>query len=175
MTLERPMFPPSRRGFLALTAGAVAVPTMAIAAPASPLQGPYSPALVDASRALQDADESRKAAKAVYDVASAKASQWERQHPAPKSRKGIRKWLKKAGKVNDALVRPSWLELLSAEQAFSDAQKAFAKIPPADERDLMMMACHAVIYDEISMTRWNVAPISRVVAFYLLKFRLPGA
>ncbi len=175
MTLERPMFPPSRRGFLAMTAGAAVVPvTVAIAAPASPLEGPYSPALVDASRALQAAHDSLKAVRAVYEAAEAKRDEWERQHPAPKSRRGLRKWLKKAGKVSDALVRPSWLELLSAEQAFADAQLAFAKVVPANERELVMMACHAAIYDEVTLTRRNTAPISRVVAYYLLKFRLPG-
>lgn len=82
--------------------------------------------------------------------------------------------MKKAGKVHDAMVRPSWLELLSAEQAFADAQLALAKVTPADERELTMMACHAVIYDEVSLTRRNSAPISRVVAYHLLRFRLPG-
>jgi len=143
MTLERPMFPPSRRGFLAMTAGAVAVPTMAIAAPASPLEGPYSPALVDASRALKDADESRQAAKAVYEAAEAKAEAWVRAHPQPKSRKGTKKWIRKSGKVHEAIVRPPFVDLLRAEQHFADAQEAFAKIEPRDERDLKMMACHA--------------------------------
>jgi hypothetical protein len=35
---------------------------------------------------------------------------------------------------------------------------AFAKIQPADERDLTMMKCHAVIYDEVTLTRRNAAP-----------------
>ena len=174
MTLERPMFPPSRRGFLALTAGAAVIPTMAIAAPVNPFAGPYSPALVDASRTLQAAHDALKVASAAHDAAGAKVGEWERQHPQPKSRKGFRKWIKKASKVNDALARPAWLELLDAEQAFADAQLAFAKVGPADERDLALMACHAVIYDEVSVTRPNTAPISRVVAYTLLKFRLPG-
>lgn len=91
MTLARPMFPPSRRGFLALTAGAAIVPTVAIAAPASPLQGPYSPALTDASLALQAAHDSLMAANAVNDAASAKADEWERQHPPTQEPQGAAK------------------------------------------------------------------------------------
>jgi len=174
MTLERPMFPPSRRGFLALTAGAVAVPTMAIVAPASPLQGPYSPALTDASLALQAAHDALMAAKAVYDAAEAVADQWERDNPPPKSRKGIKRWLRREGKMRLAVVRPKYVDVLHMETDFIKAQIAFAKVPPADERELKLMACHAVIYDEVRLDQTNTAPISRVVAYYLLKFRLLG-
>jgi hypothetical protein len=73
------------------------------------------------------------------------------------------------------VTHPAFVDLLVAEKVFTDAQIAFAKIPPRDERDLNMMACHAVIYDEVRLSeRTNPAPISRVVAYYLLKFRLPG-
>jgi hypothetical protein len=113
-----------------------------------------------------------QAASVVYEAADTKATAWEREHPQPKSRKGIRKWIKKAGKVHERLVRPSWLELLSAEQAFADAQIAFAKVKPADERDLISMACHAIIYDEVSLTRRK--PISRVVAYHPMRFRILG-
>jgi hypothetical protein len=175
MTLERPMFPPSRRGFLALAVGAAATPaTIAIGSPAMVLQGPYSPALVDASRALQDAHAALKAAKAVYDVAAAKAEAWERDNPQPRSRRGVKRWIRKARVVSDGFVRQPFVDMLEAERVFTAAQVALAKIPPADARDLMMMACHAVIYDEVSMTGWNQAPLSRVVAYHLLKQRLPG-
>jgi hypothetical protein len=148
---------------------------MAIAAPASPLDGPCSQALVDASRVLQLVHESMMAAKAVYDAAADKADQWERDNPQPKSRKGIKRWLRKARAVSDELTRQPFLDLLEEERVFAMAQLAFAKVKPADERDLVMMAAHAVIYDEVSLTGpRNQNPISRVVAFYLLKFRLPG-
>ena len=174
MTLERPMFPPSRRGFLSLAAGAAIVPAaMAIPATASPLEGPFSPELVD-SLALQAAHELLQAAGVVYEAADAKANEWERQHPQPKSRRGTRKWLRKCSKVHEAIVRPPRLDLLSAEQAFADAQVAFANVKPADEHDLCMMACHAVVYDEVSLTRRNTAPISRVVARDMLRLRVPG-
>jgi hypothetical protein len=175
MTLERPMFPPSRRGFLSLAAGAAIVPaTMAIPATANPWEGPYSPALVDASLVLHAAHEALQAAGVVYEAANAKAEAWERQHPQPKSRRGTRKWIQKAGKVHEAIVRPRWLDLLTAEQAFADAQVAFANVKPANEHDLSMMACHAVIYDEVELARRNTAPISRVVARDLLRLRVPG-
>jgi hypothetical protein len=147
---------------------------MAIPATANPLEGPFSPALVDASLALQAAHDALQVAGVVYEAANAKAEAWERQHPQPKSRRGIRKWIKKAGKVHEAIVRPPWLELLSAEQAFADAQLAFANVKPADERDLCMMACHAVVYDTVELSRRNTAPISRVVARDLLRLRVPG-
>lgn len=173
----------TRRRFLSQAAGVAAggtalalaaiPPATAASAPASSLEGPYSPALVDASRALQHAHDALLAAGAVYEAADAKANEWERQHPQPRSRRGVRKWIKKAGKVHETLVRPSWLELLSAEQAFADAQIGLAKVRPADEHDLISMASHAVIYDEVSLTRRNAAPISRVVAYHLLRLRFP--
>jgi hypothetical protein len=174
MSLKHPMCPPSRRGFLTLVAGAAITPTVAIAAPANPLQGPYSPALADASLTLQAAHDALQAARGVYEAAEAMAETWERQHPQPRSRRGIRKWIKKAGKVHDDLVRPSWLDLLSAEQSFADAQVAFAKVEPVSQHELALMACHGVIYDEVTLTRRNTAPISRVVAFYTIRFRLEG-
>jgi|GEM_PF-5380681 len=177
----------SRRGFIGQAAvvaagGAAAGMVLplpgstgaAATAPANPIQGPYSPALVDAARKLEAAHDAMQAASTNYEAADAKATAWEREHPQPKSRRGVRKWLKKAGKVHETLVRPSWLELLSAEQAFVVAQVAFAKVKPADERELTMMACHATIYDDVSLTRRNTAPISRMVALHLARSRLPG-
>jgi hypothetical protein len=142
MTLQRPMFPPSRRGFLAMTAGAAVVPvTVAIAAPASPLAGPYSPALAAASLALQGAHDAAQAARAVYNEACDKAEEWERQNPSPTSRRGIKRWLRKASAFSNKVTHPAFVDLLVAEKVFTDAQIAFAKIPPRDERDLNMMAC----------------------------------
>lgn len=170
----------TRRHFLSQAAAAAGGTALALAAtpsaaadtPASPIRGPYSAALIYATRELESAHNALQAAGAAYDAADDKAQAWERQHPQPKSRRGIRKWIKKAGKVHEALVRPSWLELVQAEQVFADAQIALAKVVPADEQDLTMMACLATIYDDISLTRRNTAPISRVVAFYFVKFRL---
>jgi hypothetical protein len=101
---------------------------VALAAPVSPLQGPYSPALVGCIPGATGRSRVAKGREGGLRH-SLKAYEWERQHPQPKSRKGIRKWIKKAGKVNDALVRSSWLEPLDAERTFADAQLGICQDP----------------------------------------------
>jgi hypothetical protein len=66
----------------------------------------------------------------------------------------------------------AWLALVDAEKDFQAAQIAVAKVKPRDLVDLELKAAVAIIYDDVELARINRAPISRMVAFQMVQFRL---
>ena len=126
--------------------------------------GTSSPELRTAIRRLAEAHaELEKAMEAEY-AANDLFEAWERSHPQPKSRKGTRRWIKKAQAYHLEVTPAAWHALMDAEQAFAAAQTAVAVIPIAGAADLHAMAACSAIYDEVELNRHNRAPIARVVA-----------
>lgn len=166
MTLERPMFPPvdpTRRRFLTLAAvGGVATlaPAIAQAAPAKET----SPALQTAIHALNDAHERLTIAQAASDAANDLFEEWERQNPSPESKKGRRRWIKKARAYHLTVTPKPWQALMDAEREYAAAQIAVANTPIAGTADMHAMATCSVIYDGEELARGNRAPIAQAVA-----------
>jgi hypothetical protein len=116
-----------------------------------------SPALRTAARALDDAHERLKAATAANDGADELFEAWEREHPSPESKRGRKRWIKKANAYHR--------RVMDAESDFRAAQIAVAKVPAATLGELQCKAALALVYDEVRLARKNSAPIARVVAF----------
>ena len=168
MTLERPMFPPSRRGFLAgssAVAAATLVPTMAIAAPAGvPDASKASPALKAAVIALDDANNALEAANAASAAAVEVVERWKVENPKPTSKRGIKRWWRRYHEYSDATTQSSWDALLDAERDFKAAQAAVAMIHPVDQNELALMAAVATVYDKVKLCYGQQAIISYGVA-----------
>jgi hypothetical protein len=148
-------------------------PAPAAAAPAGAL-GPLdelntSPALRTAARALDDAHERLKAASAANDSADALFETWERENPGPESKRGKRRWIKKANAYHRRVMANSWQVLMDAESDFQAAQIAVAKVPATSLGELQCKAALAFVYDEVPLARKNSAPIARVAAFEFLQ------
>jgi hypothetical protein len=184
MTIERPMFPPvdpTRRRFLIVAAvgSMVGAGSLAAAAftpndvPQAVTIPPASPELRAAIRRLMNAHTNLIAAQATNEEAEAIWSDWEAQNPSPASRKGRRRWIRRASVEREAIVATPWQALMTAETAFAVAQAAVASVPIAGTADVQAMAACSVIYDRVELARHNRAPIARVVAQEL--FRLGKA
>jgi hypothetical protein len=180
---QSPVDATSRRRFLSHAAGIAAggtvlalatiPPASAGATLASPMDGTNaSPALRAAARALDDAHERLKAASAANDAAYTKADAWLEENPEPKSKRGRKRWIWKTQEHHYEVTQGAWVALQAAEKDFRAAQIAVAKVKPRDLADLELKAVVAAIYDDIELSCINRAPISRVVAFEMVQFRL---
>jgi hypothetical protein len=168
-----------RRGFLSRAAGVAAgsaalalatvAPKPATAAPSEPLDGSNaSPALRAAARTLDDAHERLKAATAANDAADELFEAWCRQNPSPESKRGRKRYIRKANAYHRSVMADSWEVLMEAETVFHRAQIAAANVPAANMNDLRCKAALSCVYDEVKMARANAAPIGRTVAWGLL-------
>jgi hypothetical protein len=146
-------------GSLAIAAAAPSIPQAVQISPSDP-----SPALRSAIRFLAMAHEDLIAAQATNEEAEAMMEDWEAKNPAPTSRKGKRRWRKRATAERDRLLSEPWQGLMEAEIAFARAQTDVAKVPIASLADLRAMATCSVAYDGIELARVNRALIAQVVA-----------
>lgn len=176
MTLERPMFPPSRRGFLALVGGsAAAVATVSTQPSMAALAGlpdvsKASPAMKDAVIALRESHEALEAAQAAFAAADDKVTQWEAENPQPTSKRGKKRYWRKWSDYRNEVCDTAWHAQLDAEDDFKKAQGRVAKLQPANRDELYLMAAVAAIYDAAKLASGNDAIIS--YGFVLSYFRL---
>lgn len=170
MTLERPMFPPSRRGFLGLAGAAVAslATSQTIAAPTRPHALRRAPV---ASQALRAAIARLDAAKATLDAAKAHTDErlrlvgaWEARHPRPTSRRGQRRWRRQAEAYRFEVVTPAWNDQMVAENAFRSTQSAVAAIAPMNRDDLIAKAHCSAMFDPVELAGPQSAAIGLSVA-----------
>jgi hypothetical protein len=140
------MFPPrdpTRRRFLAVAAVAsvvsastLAAATMATNVPqATPATMP-SPALRAAIRALDLARAELVKAKAANTAAWDLAERCELDNPAPESKCGKRRWIKKAREYQLSVTPKPWQALMKAESDFDAAQIAVAMVPAGSAADI---------------------------------------
>jgi hypothetical protein len=177
----------SRRRFLSQAAGVAAggavlalatvSPQPAVAAPTGALDpASASPALHDAVCALDDAGEAWKTAKAAYVAEDLKAYEWRQANPEPKDRRAKKKYGARWRKNRDqSSILAKWEAQLAAEDAFSAALIAVARIAPRDMAELAIKASLTVVYEDgdfLELLRGNSAPIARSVAFSLIKMTL---
>jgi hypothetical protein len=117
-----------------------------------------------AIRELAAAHETLIAAQATNEEASAMWDDWERANPCPASRRGRKRWLKRALVEQPPILNKPWQDLMTAEAVFSAAQDAVAETPMAGPADLKAMVGAAVVYDAALLARRNSAPIARAIA-----------
>jgi hypothetical protein len=128
-----------RRRFLSQAAGVAAVgtvlalaaipPASAAAAPAGALDASNaSPALRAAAIALDEARGRLKEARAAFDAADKLPGEWRRLNPRPTGRRAIKRWGRRESEYRHSAVMGTWRALTDAEDDFSDAQMAMAKI-----------------------------------------------
>ena len=111
-----------RRRFLSVAAaGAVAVIAPTVSARAADSL-PTSQGMDAASDVLVDALLRLIVAQEVYARAEAASTKWEAEHPAPTSRKGGRRWLKRLNTYRETFIPAKWQALMQAEADFADAQ-----------------------------------------------------
>jgi hypothetical protein len=144
---------------LAIAAAAPSIPQAVQISPSDP-----SPALRSAIGILAAAHEDLIAAQATNEEAEAIWADWEAENPAPASRKGKRRWRKRATAERDRLVSQPWQGLMEAEIAFARAQTDVALVPITSLADLRVMATCSLAYDGIELACINRAPIAQVVA-----------
>ena len=165
----------SRRSFLVQAAGVAAggaalgmalpLPSPAATPQGVPDASKAGPALKAAVCALADAHDALEAAKAANDACVAKVERWEADNPKPISKRGIKRWHRKyEDQANAAKTAAAWLALYHAQQAFLAAQMAVAKIHPADQNELCLMAAVATVYDKVKLSHGQQALISYGVA-----------
>ena len=174
---------PTRRRFLSQPAGVAvggtvlavaAIPPVARAAAPFGVLGPadpsnISPALLAEARGLDDAHGRVKAATAANDAANATFDTWALENPEPESKRGKRRWIKKANAYHRRVMAGSWQVLVDAESDFQAAQNAVAGVPAASLGELQCKAALAFVYEKVPLARGNRAPISRMVAFEFLQ------
>ncbi len=169
------MFPPrdpTRRRFLTVAAAASVAGAGSLAAAAMAPNVPHavpSPALRAAIRALDLAHAELVKAKAANTAAWDLAERWEFDNPEPDSKRGKRRWIKKAREYHLKVTPKPWNELMLAESDFDAAQIAMAMVPAGSAADIHAMAACSIIYDEVDLARRNTAPIGRAVAFELVQ------
>jgi hypothetical protein len=170
---------PTRRRFFAIAAvgsivgaGSLAAAVMAspdIPAAVTAPSGNPSPALRAAIRQLAGMHEALIRAQADSDEAEGIWLDWVVQNPQPKSKRGIRKWIKRAGAYHDSVATRSWRALIDAESAFAKAQDDVAEAPIASNADLHTMVACSVMYDRVELARHNRAPLAVRVAGELFR------
>jgi hypothetical protein len=161
----------TRRRFLAVAAvgslvgaGSLAAAAMAPDVPKAITSPPASPALRDAIRALDHAHTSLKIAQAANEEAEAIWTDWERQHPQPASKRGRRRWTRRADIERIALTSKPWQALMRAELVFARAQCVVALVPITGPADLHGMAVASAKFDRVELDRGNRSPIGLMVA-----------
>jgi hypothetical protein len=140
--------------------------------PAAVVIPPASPALRAAIRQLAKAHGILIGAQADNEEAQAIADDWEKQNPMPASRRGRKRWWKKATAYREALVSKPWQELLKADADFATAQATVATSPIASAADPRAMASASVIYDRVEVIRNNRAPIAVAVTHEFFRLGL---
>jgi hypothetical protein len=100
-----------------------------------------------AIRQLAAAHETLIAAQATNEEAEAMWLDWEAQNPEPVSKRGRRRWIRRADVERHAMVAKPWQDLMTAEGVFVAAQDAVAETPIAGPADVQAMAGAAVVYD----------------------------
>ncbi len=173
------MFPPrdsTRRRFLTIAAVGSVVGTSSLAAAAMAPNVPQatptavpSPALRAAIRALDLAHADLIKAKAANTAAWDLSERWELDNPAPESKRGKKRWIRKARAYQLSVTPKPWQALMKAESDFDAAQIAVAMVPAGSAADIHAMAACSIIYDEVDLARRNTAPIGRAVAFELVQ------
>jgi hypothetical protein len=185
---QSPPVEKARRRFLSVAAGAsvVGVGSLAVAAamPAAAIAPTVSARAADSLPASQGMDAASDAladalvrliyAQEVYARAEDASAKWEAEHPAPKSRKGQRRWLKRLNAYRETFIPAVWQALMKAETDFADAHEALAAVPIAGMEDLKIMIAAAELYDGIELCRINRSPISRVVVAYVAEMARGG-
>jgi hypothetical protein len=168
---------PTRRRFLAVAsitsivgAGGLAV---AAATPASVPQvitiPQACPELRATIRHLELAHGRLKIAQADHEEAQAILTDWEAQHPKPASKRGMRRWNRRADAQRLALLSTPWQALLDAEQAFERDQHGLAAVPITGPGDIAALAAATIIFDVVELHTNIRAPIARAVAAQVFK------
>jgi hypothetical protein len=116
---------------------------------------------------LQAARARLEEARAAYKVACKRVDRWEAENPKPASKKGLRRWLKRASKYCDAVSAEQWRNVLCAESDFHHAQKAVAAIECAGPADLRLMIEASIAHDCRQLSIINRAPIARAVVAFI--------
>jgi hypothetical protein len=107
--------------------------------------------------------------KAANAAACELADRWQIDNPAPESKRGKKRWLRKAREYELKVIPKPWHILMTAELEFAKAQCEVALVPIAGPADLHTMAACSVIYDRIELNRKNLAPIAVMVADEIFK------
>ena len=113
--------------------------------------------LVQAHDALIAAQANNEEAEAIW-------TDWETDNPAPASRRGRKRWIRRAVVQRQLLVERPWQAFMKAELEFAGAQLDLALVPIAGRADPEAMAACSIIYDWVELARGNRAPIGLVVA-----------
>jgi hypothetical protein len=108
-------------------------------------------------------------AQATNEEAEAIWTDWEAQNPSPASRRGRRRWVRRADVHRHALVSKPWQDLMRAELVFALAQIDVALDPVTGPADLHAMADCAVTYDRVELARGNRAPIAIMMADEIMR------
>jgi hypothetical protein len=108
-----------------------------------------------------------EAARACYAVACRQIDRWEAENPKPASKRGTRRWLKRASKFSDAVSAERWQNVLIAESDFIHAQEAVAAIECAGPPDLRLLIEASAAHDGRQLSIINRAPIARAVVAYI--------
>jgi hypothetical protein len=158
-----PPVDPTRRRVISLAVGAIAatVPAAAVAESTGAPGG--SPALIAALAALQASRARLEESREAYRVACTHVDRWEAENPQPASKRGRRRWLKRAGRYCDAVSAEQWQNVLCAESDFHRAQESVAAIECAGPADLRLMIEASMAHDNRLLSIINRAPIARAV------------
>jgi hypothetical protein len=97
------------------------------------------------------------------------SERWELDNPAPESKRGKKRSIRKARAYQLSVSPMPWQALMKAESDFDAAQIAVAMVPAGSAADIHAMAACSIIYDEVDLARRNTAPIGRAVAFELVQ------
>ena len=162
----------TRRRFLTVAAAGSIVGAGSLAAAAMAPNVPQavpSPALRAVIRALDVAHADLIRAQAANTAAWDLSERWELDNPAPESKRGKKRWIRKARAYQLSVTPKPWQALMKAESDFDAAQIAVAMVPAGSAADIHAMAACSIIYDEVDLARRNTAPIGRAVAFELVQ------
>lgn len=173
---------PTRRRFLALVGGSAAAAATvsqgpAIAASSKALDtSKVGPALRDAVIALRESHDALEAAKAGTDAAEAKVARWEEENPEPTSKRGKKRYWRKWAEYHREASDRAWFVQRDAENHFKAAQGRLAKMHPANQDELCLMAAAAAIYDAVKLSYGQTAIISYgfVLGYFRLTMPTPG-
>jgi hypothetical protein len=177
-----PVVDTTRRRFLTVAAvgsivgaGSLAAAAMTPKSPQAVIVPNGSPShrLRAAIRQLAAAHETLIGAQVTNEEAEAMRLDWEKANPCPASKRGRKRWIKRALVEQSAMAAKPWQDLMTAEAVFVAAQDAVADTPITGTADVHAMAGAAVVYDAVLLARRNSAPIARVVALHY--FRLGSA
>ena len=128
-----------------------------------------SSALRAAIRVLDEAHAQLVKAKVANTAAWDLSERWELDNPAPESKRGKKRSIRKARAYQLSVSPMPWQALMKAESDFDAAQIAVAMVPAGSAADIHAMAACSIIYDEVDLARRNTAPIGRAVVIELVQ------